>query len=448
MVTSFHKKMIISLVLTASFVLGRAPVYALSLQEAREEALQANLDIKISQEKTRQSEFLYQESFTKFLPVLSLTGRGSYYNNEQAIYVPGGSYGLFVFGPIPSSDVVIPLTDNAFYSGGVKLQQPIFQGGRIYYSYKEDESKSTESRWDEKQTIQDTLLNVEKAYSQLLKAEDLKNSAEQHRNTLAANLSDVEKLFKHGRVAYIDVLKVKVEVSHAEGQLVKATNDVSVAEGKLNLIVNRPLDQPVQPVHFDKPQPVTVNRADANAVAKSNNKALCSARVKKTTALYQRNVAEADYYPNINLTTEYSVQTGQQTLPPNAWSVMVNLDWPIWQWGGTKNKVAAARAYERQMEFTVTLLENQIADEVRSSFFLIEEADTRMEIDNEAIARSEENLRITQIGFDQGRKTSTDVLDAEDQLSKSRSLYIQDLYDAHNARAQLRYLMGTMETKL
>jgi outer membrane protein TolC len=444
---TFFENFFVGLFVLLTMALRIIPAHAMSLQEAREEALRANLHVKISQEKTKQTEMQWRQAYSQFLPVLSLTGSGAYYNNEQDITITAGTYGSFVFGSIPATDVRIPLIDNTLYTAGVKVQQPVFRGGRIYYTYKEYESRTSESLWDEKQIMQDILFNVERAYADLLKAEDLKRVSEQHRNTLAANLADMGKLYKSGRVAYIDVLTVKVEVAHAEGELVKATNDVSVAEGQLNLQLNRPLDHPVQAVHLDELAPVIISRENAEEIAKTNNNALKAARARKTTAMYQRGVVEADYYPNINLSSEYAVQKGQENMPPNMWSVMVKLDWSLLEWGGTNQKVGAAKAYERQMEYQINLLENQIASQIRNGFFLIEEADKRMEIDKEAIASAEENLRITQIGFAHGRKTSTDVMNAEDKVSKSRSRYIQDFYEALTARAQLRYLMGTMETE-
>lgn len=425
---------------------GAAGGNALTVQEAKDEAARANLDIKVYQERTTQALFLTDESYTKLLPVVSILGTTSYLNEETASTVKQGSYGLFPFGQIPATDVkIVTVENNVSGVGTIAVKQPLFQGGRLYNSYKAKKSQAHEARWGERQMVQDTLLSVETAYYALLKAIDLHHIAEQHQRTLLSHLKDMESLYSKGRVPLNDLLKVKVEVAAAEGDVIRVRNEVSLAEGTINLLLNRPLSQPVDPFPLGDPVPVVLKREQAEEIAKSNNKALNSARARRLTSRLQRMVTEADYYPNIALTTQYSVQEGQPTNPSTQWAVFVTMEWSIWEWGGTKAKVNAARSYERQQEYAIAALESKIAGKVRESYYLIEESDKQLLVAAEEIEQAQENFRITEIAFTHGRKTSTDLMDAEVLLLKARSNSAQHKYNGYTARAQLRYEMGRIE---
>ena len=446
MVTISRKNVFLSFVMALLIFFSVEVTHALTLHEAKDEALKANLDIKISGEKVSEAQSVKKASFTKLFPELSVNSSGTYMDKRTGLFIEKGAYGTYPFGPSPLNDSVITTSDRDVYRLGMKIAQPVFAGGKIYFSYRQAKSVEEEVQWSEKQTVQDVLFLVETAYCNLLKAEELRKLAEQHENTLKAHLEDMEKLHQKGRVAFIDVLKVRVQASRASEDVVKTNNDVAVAKVQLNLILNRPLDQVSEVIPLSTPHVVPISVLDAEREAKSRNKALNSARAKKMTAEMQRRVAEADYYPNITLTGSYYTQNRQPSSPDEQLSVMLSMDWSLWHWGETQHKVDAARAFERQMQYSVSSLENQISANVRDDFYEIEQTDKRIEVAKDALVQAEENLRITQVGFSNGRKTSTDVLDAEDLLSKSRSDYLQAFYDAHAARAHLRYVMGVMES--
>lgn len=419
---------------------------SLTLQEAKEEAVCANVSIKSAREKSLQADFVQKASYTELFPKLSLTGSANYVNQETATTVEQGIYGTFPFGPVPQSDAKVITYENELTSiGKVKIEQPVFQGGKIYYSYKEAVSKTESARMDEQQKIQDILLAVEKSYFSLLKAQDLKRLAEKHENTLKAHLSDIEQMYRKGRVAFNDVLKVKVQVAEAEGDTIKAGNDVSIAEVHLNSLLNRRLDQHLDLAPIVSPEPIAISIDKAEEIAKANNYTLNSLRAQKVAAAYNSKVAEADYYPFLTFSAEYSAAEGQPSYPDDFWKVFLNMDWSFWHWNETKHKVSSARAFERQMEYDMSSFENQISEQIRDAFLQINEIDKRMEIDKEMITQARENLRITQVGFANGRMTSVDVMDAEDIESQAESYFIQDTYDAFIARAQLRYVIGKME---
>lgn len=436
-----------ALTLLGAMLLPVGDASALSLQEAREEALQANLGIKSAQEKTIQADQLSAESYTRLFPTLSLVGQSNYVSQDGGTTIQRGEWGTYPFmGPIPSSDSKVVSENKGWsHTGSIRLQQPIFMGGRIWFNYKAMKSTHTEATWNEEQSVQDILLNTEKAYFLLLKAIEQRSVSESHKIAVAAQLGDMEKRYKYGRVPLNDLLKARVQLAEADRDLVRANNGVVIAEGQVNLLLNRPLEQPVGPLPVADPAPVTLTSVEVREFAKLANKALSSARAKQKTAEFQRRVAEADYYPQVAFNAAYNAQSGSPNYRDKWWSVGIGLEWQFWQWGGTKKKVNAAKAYERQVEYDALSLENQTVAQARDAFLAINEADQKILVDRETLNQAEENRRIISIGFRNGRNTVTEVLIAEELLAKAKAMLVQDTYDAHVARAQLRFLMGKME---
>jgi len=438
----FHNKLIITLIVMLTIPFGVSLADAISLQEAREEALRANLDVKIAGENVLKAKSQRKESFTEFFPTLSLHGSGSHANKKAAVKIDRGEFGAFSFGAIPQQDVESDRGRKDNLLIGVQLEQPVFTGGRYYFSYQQSKEYEKEAALNKQQTVLDILLSVEQAYLSLLQAGDNLKLAEQHEKTLKAHLADMDLRYKKGVAALNDVLKVRVEASRAKKEVIEADSALVVARGQLNVILNRPFDKDINTIPIEKIPPVTITFDDAKKLAIEQNPSLKSGQAQRQEVLYSRRVAEAEYYPNFSFVTEYHRQTKQPVNPDDNWSVMLNMDWPLWQWGRSVHKVKAAKAVERLSENKVTSLANQIIADVWRSWLQIQVWDKQIDVARDVVEQAKENLRITEFGFTKGVKTSTDVLDAEELLSKSRLEYIEAKYNDLFSRALFWHAIG------
>lgn len=432
-------------VLVFAIILGPSLVSALSLQEAREEALRNNLNIRISKEMILEKQSESKEQFTAMLPKFTLESYGSHSDEKAAIVVEKGEIGTFFSYPFPESDVEVETGKRDNLLIGLKLEQPVFIGGKLYYSYQMAKAREEWSEWNDQQVILDIILKVEEAYFNVLKAKENKKFADKHQTTLNAHLADVEMKYQKGRVAFHEVLKVKLEVTRSKELVTSADNALSVSKTWLNTVLNRPINQSIEVTKVEEPMPLSITIEEAEKQAFSYHPSLKRARAKRNEALYNRKISEADYYPNIVFTAEYYQRTEQPVYPEENWYVMLNMKWPFWEWGRTKHKIEAARSLERQSEHFLSDLENQIKAKIRQAWLHIKEADVQIEVSKEAMNYAEENLRITQLGFEKGINTSTDVLVAEELLMKTQSDYINAKYDARYARAILRNTIGTTD---
>lgn len=417
----------------------------LSLREAREEALRANLNLNIAREKVVEARSIKNDRYTKLFPLFSIQGDATHSGRKPRVKIETGEFGTLPFiGPIPSQDISTIVGKRDTFSATLQLEQPIFEGGRIYFSYLSSKSHEDVTRWDEKQVIQDVLLAVEQAYLNLLKAEDIKKLSLQHLDNIKAHLKDMELKYKEGRVPLNDLLKVKIEVYRAKEDVIKAENDLQIAKGELNLVLNRSFDQPVEVAPVEDPTPVSISVQEAETLARLNRPVIKSAYESREEALFKKRVAEADYYPGFKFMAQYNRQTEEPNTLAEDWAVMMVMNYALWEWGGMSQRVHAARSVERQREYNTKVIEDRVIADVWKTWLQIQKADKSIEVAKQALIQADENLRIMQFGFTHGAKTSTDLLDAEELHAKTSLEYVLAKYDAYFARVLFQYVMGKM----
>lgn len=433
-------------VLLAAALLKPSGAGALTLQEAREEALKVNLKVRLYQEKVLEASSIRHGRYSDFFAKLDSRAFASHREPEPHINLTKGEYGTFPStGDIPSEDRVVLQGEQDTYGVAVKLEQPVFEGGRKYYTYQQAIAHEETASTDGRQTAQDILFTTETAYIDLLNAAELKKMARQHLKTLEAHLADMQLMYDNGRASLNDLLKVKVELASAEEGVITAENDYLIAAGKLNTILSRPYDEPIEAEPLAAVTALEVTVSDADRAAMLNRPDIQSAQGRRRQALYGTKVNEADYYPGVKFVTEYIHQTEQPTVENDEWSIAMLLEYRIWDWGMRSHNVDAAKSVERQKQIELLDLQNGALSEVREAVLNIRAADKRLEVANEALKQAEENLRVVTYGFDHGAKTSTDVLDAEDLKTQTAVTHIQALYDGHRARAGLRHATGLMD---
>ncbi len=425
-----------------------SPVLALSIEEAKEEALMENLDIKIADEEVIEAGLIKDIRYNELFAKLRALASGTYVDEESRVEIEGGAYGSYPFiGAIPAGDTTVPTGENEVYNFTLQLEQPLFTGGRIYYSYLGAKTHEELTEWDNKQIRQDILVSVEQSYITILKAEETIKIAEKHERTVENHLKDMEMKYDHGRVALNDVLAVKVEVAWAREKVMKAKNSHILSIGRLNFILDRPIDQFLELVPLEDPLPILSTLESARQIALTNRPDMNSVRSENKETRLKRQVAEADYYPDISFIAEYIRQTEEPSTEPENWRAMVVMDYPLWDWGSTGHKINTARSVVRRSEHKLNSLESRIIAEVGEAWLKIEEADKSIEVANEVMLHAKENLRIVGLGFDHGAKTSTDVLDAEKLQNEAESEYVKSKYEAQFARTMLKYRIGMMETE-
>ena len=158
-------------------------------------------------------------------------------------------------------------------------------------------------------------------------------------------------------------------------------------------------------------------------------------------------IAKSGYFPSISLITNYDREKGSG-IPVNewdeSWNAVLVFDIDIWNWKRTSQKVKESGAIVSQTEDLLSLLRDGIQLQVKSAFLNLKSAEKKIKVTEKAVSQAEETFRMTELRFNEGMATSTDVLDSQTFLSQARTDYYSSLYGYLEANAKLRQSMGEM----
>ena len=426
----FQAILVIACICSFGF-LSMADDMVLSLGKSLQIAANNNLNIKKADEAVRYSEYGKKDAFTLFLPKVS----------SSASFTRLGQASTYEI-----NSVSVQATKKNLYDVKVTLTQPVFTGGQIQYTYRSAEKDINRSEHARETLIQNISFNVKQTYFSALQAEknvsvacELKQQAQQH-------LSIAKKMFASGLVTKIDVLKTGVFLLESESTITQTENAVSLAKANLNYLLNRPLE-------------TKIVLDDILAMKKQH----CPLSQWKTAALENRpelkeilsglgmsedsiEIARSNYFPQLYFMSNFQDEKGTQASLSKwkpSWNVMLTCAIDVWNWRSTKYKIKQAQSIRSQMKNDYELLQKTIELEVEKAYLDLESASKRITTASKTIDEAAENLRMTDLLYQEGLSTTTDVLDAQTSLSKAKNDYHQALYDYQISYALLEKAAGT-----
>ena len=409
---------------------------ALSLGDALDIALKANLGIKRSLEEIAAAEALRHQSMTRFLPSLGSSYNAIYRNEERT------SPSLITGRPIVSSP-------QDQYTFTTSFTQPIFTGFGILTEYQLNDLGLDRAEVSAKLTRQDVILDTKNAFFSVLKTQKLLDVAQQTVTSISAQKEVSESFYKVGLSPLNDLLQSQVQLANARQALTIAQNNLEIARTNFNTVLRRPLSTPVLLVEAVEIEPFTLNLDDCFAQAQRNRLELQVADLDIEIAGKQVKQSEKDYYPTVNLVGQYfrtgddwRAHSGEGISDSAGWNVSATATWEVFQWGrtgyGRKEKLSrVAQSRYRKAQLTDTI--NQ---EVKQAYLRTREAEQNIRTIEKAVEQSKENLRITEEQYKEQVATQTDVLVAQTLVTQTMTNYFNALYDYKIAKSVLLRAIG------
>ncbi len=348
------------------------------------------------------------------------------------------------FGPQPGFPFTIPESpvNYDFYQAQLTLSETIFSFGRRRSQVSQNRHLYKASRSQYSRSLQDTVLNVEKAFFLVLKDQKLI-----HVDNLTIEdyklQEDVAKIrYKDGVATPYDVMNARVNLSNA--LLTKVTDRNQLRVDRLSLdramgvISNRPyrvvplLSLPTPALDSDQAVAVALhNRPDLEQITQQ---ALAQKQVVKFN--------QAQFFPTVQTVGAYSLDSEFFPLVYN-WSVGTTLTVPIFNGFQFVKQTEQARAQMRQTLFQREDLRQQTIVEVKTDIYNIRTDNQKITADRELVHQAEQNLFLAENQFRVGTGTSVAVTQAERDLASARASLVRDQSDLGIAIAQLKHDQGT-----
>ena len=420
-----------TLIFAAAGVSADDAVLTLSLTESIDMALERSIAVHSAKTGVAVSEAERKEARTSFFPTLSTTYTAMRLNDEPTS---------------KQSGIQVGTRDN--FSWEVEATQPLFAGGTIVNSYKISRIGVDIAREEEKVTVQDVVLDVTAAYFGILKAERILEVARQSVEQLQAHRDIAESFFEVGIIPKNDLLYAEVELASGNQGLVTAENGVQLAKAQFNMLLRRGVNAPIEVEDILCYQPFDMSLENCLSAAYAKRPEIRAYEMQVDQARLSVDVARGEFYPTVGLAGHYGKygdEPGVSGSPydhQEDWYVMAVVDWDFWQWGKTRYAVDASKGKEIQARDALEYLKDRIALEVKNNYLTVREAEKKISVAEKAIEQAEENFRINQERYKEQVATSTDVIDAQTLLTRTKSDYYNALSDYNIAIAELERSIG------
>ena len=408
------------LLLITALCLAASPLHALTLSELQQEALSQRHSVKAFEAEAAIAEKNVQAARSPFLPSVDVGYTANRYNHET------------ITGTLEKNDA---------FQGSVSLN--VFSGFSDSYNLKTAKSGAEAGQLNLKGTRQDVSQSVALAYLGVYRSRQNLKVAQDAVSLYRDRYREMQLKYNVGVLKKRDLLSVKVEMDNAVQTERKTKANITSALNTLALVVGRPLSaEEVDALDFSifTDLPVAIEAEEGKAILLSKNSSLLSLQENLTGASMQKKAARAAYMPRVDVSATYnsrylddysfgSSETNGDDVRLTA-SVSMNL------FDGLKKEATISKAAlsETAIRHQLRELENSLTTNFDNAIL-----DRDVAIDNLNVARSgldeaEENLRITDLAFEQGVATSTEVLDAIFNLSRARfnSISAQtDVFSTH-----------------
>lgn len=276
---------------------------------------------------------------------------------------------------------------------------------------------------------QDIQLDVALAYLDVYERRANRDVAKAAFQTLDKAYKDSESRYQVGLIGKNELLKFRVDFDNAditlkaaEAGLRKSVNNLSRQIGKIiryeDLDFNDFNTLPPMADRDEYEEKMLTNRSEIKALEKAIDASMDSSEAQKGT-----------YYPRVDAVGSYGQYdndfiNGNGDIKEDEWRAQLVLSINLFSGFSTEASVARAKIDTRALQYDLAELKDTLTTSLDNLFIDFQVSLENVEVALRSIEQAEENLRITQLKYDEGLQRESDLLDAITSLSRAKYNYV------------------------
>ena len=432
--------------LTVGFLTG---IYAqekeLTIEECVQIALDQNPDIIRGEFTVEIAGKDVTIAMANFLPTVS--GNFQYYHS-----VVGPSSMLRID---PGTGLLVPLQpfEITSWSSSARLSvnQTVFNGGYNIFNYSQRRSMKKSADFNFEDIRQTTILLVKERYYNLLASEKLLGVAEETLKSSEESYKRAQVLFQVGKAPKSDVLQAKVQQETDRLSLIRAQNNLAIAQASMNHVLGFDVDQRIKFVDDLNVPELEVAYEDAVANAYVNHPSLKRRLYDVKAAKAGIGMAVSRYLPSLYAYYSYSWRHADFNQIKHLldtdynWYSGVQLSIPIFEGFSRFATMSQAKLSYKSSQEALAQGKRDIGLETKTAYFEVQQAKKQIAVALDAVEAAKEGLRLNQERYRLGAGTMLDLIVAQVTYAGAQSDHIQGLYNYKYAIARLQKAMGRLE---
>ena len=409
----------------------------LTLADCIEEAKIHNRELAAADQQLEAARYDLRSMKANFFPSLSASGLALYSDSNGGLQIPGGML------PVVGADMQ-PTGASAYfpgmnidyrigwlYTGGLKLELPLYAGGKVRTGYRMARLGSELAGQARRLTEQEVVLETSRAYADVLRARELRAVAERYHALLEELMQNVEQARRHGMKAQNDVLYVQVKLNESALNLRRAENGLRLATMNLCHLTGRRLTEAVEVTDALPDLPAALPAAELEARPEYQLLAR-----KSELARQQVRLARSERLPQIGAVGTYGYLHGVELndgylFDGASFAAGVQVSIPIFHFGGRSNKVKSARAKYEQARLEEENGSERMLLELTRAANDFDESLLELRLAESSLAAADENLRLSGLRYEAGTEVLSDHLEAQALWQQAHQTCVQARVDCY-----------------
>lgn len=326
----------------------------------------------------------------------------------------------------------------ATVTAGVTL--PIWMGGRIGAANRAAKIRYRAAEVEAAEVEQEVITQLVERYFGLALALEVVRVRQRAVEGVALHLRDAEALERNGMIARSERLYVEAKLVDARRELEDAISETAVLRSALaNTLGGRETGDPLTPLFV-------LDRIDSldhfQRLAERGNPQFELLRARRQLAAEGVRAKRAEFLPQVVAMGGASLYNYQVSGLVPRWAVGVGVRIPIFNGLGREYGYRAARRTSRRVSALVQQAGEEMATLVEKLYSTLTDHARQVASYEASIRFAAEYLRMVDAGFRAGVNTSTELIDAELNLSRVRTERLRAAYNYDCALAALLAAAG------
>ncbi len=409
----------------------------LTLQEAIDRGLRANLGLLLSGEETKAANGTRWQALSRLLPQVNGAVSGSQQElNLQAMVGPN---------TLPPTIPPIPGPFHVFDTR-LYVTAPLLDLSDLEASRAASQQLSA-SRFTYQQARDTVVLAVGNAYLMAIAGKAQVQAATAERETAQALYQLAKDREAAGLNPQIDTLRALVELKSQQENLLAAEN--AYATEKLNLAraIGLPDGQEFELATEVPYRPLSsqaIDDAVAQAYQHRGDYQAALAEVAATEA--QLRAARAERYPSVGVNANWGdIGTGGVSDGHQTYLVAGSVKVPLFQGGRVRGEIETAQARLHQAQSKLSNLKEQIDYDVRTALLNLKTNASQVDVATTNTTLAAQTLDQSRDRFASGVTNNVEVIQAQQAVAQADEVYIASLYRYSISKLNLARAMGVAE---
>lgn len=341
-------------------------------------------------------------------------------------------------------------------SSAISLSQNIYDGGVWWNTIKQAKNNYKIAEEFDRQVKTNIIRNVHASYFNYLKASQLIDAARSNLMSSQQQLAYAEQNYQLGSAKKTDLLKAQVRFGQARIDLVNS--DAGFQNAYLSLknamgLIGKEADFVVEEV--ESPLEIVPEFETGFELVQKFNPSVKAKQHQITAAEIGEKIAKGSRLPIISANTSMSGTAdnigdaiSNSSNDQKRINTGLSISIPIFSGNSIATRIQKAKlAVDKQESQYLSQLQD-LSVQLQS---LIDQLNNYLEIipiNETVLVSAEEDLKLAQVRYSQGSTTILEVLDSQASVVRARSSLIRSKYDAYIQQANLKALLGTLDTAI